>query len=101
MPTSGYTAAQRAALSFTALELAEPGRWREISVKRLSFTDIERSPLCQLYGSVTYGLRKLSIPPGDAAGLGFAAYDNQDAELLRMAWVLLLTTDDEDATPPP
>lgn len=80
-----YTAAQRAAFSFTALAMGDP-QWRTLNWRRLSFTDMEWSPLCQLYGSVSAGLRRLAILPGDVAGLGFAALNPQDAEELRLAW---------------
>ena len=84
-----FTPEQRAALSFAALVQAN-APWRDILVHRLSFTEPGWGPLEQLYGSVASGLAKLYIAPGCAAGLGFAALDAHDAELLLAEWVRLL-----------
>jgi hypothetical protein len=99
-----FTAAQRAAFSFVALAKGDP-QWRTINRRRLSFTDLDWSPLGQLYGTIAAGLSRLIILPGDPAGLGFAALNDQDAEQLRLVWVILLTPDGAgtggNPSPPP
>lgn len=93
MPT--YTAEQRAAFSFTALERGDAD-WRHgINRQRLSFTDPGWDPAAQLFGSLAACFAKLHIAPGDPAGLGFAALDAADAKRLRAAWLILLTPEDD------
>jgi hypothetical protein len=96
-----YTAEQRAAFSFVALERGGAD-WRHgINRQRLSFTDPGWDPATQLFGSLGACLAKLHIAPGDSAGLGFAAHTNpdgtvnaQDAERLRRQFVIFLTPED-------
>ena len=95
-----YTASQRAALSFAALEQGDPGAWRQISTRLLSFTTASGDPLSQLYGTITAGFTRLHIRPGATAGLGFGACGPGDAEQLRMAWMLLLTPDPAETSRP-
>ena len=89
-----FTPTQRAALSFALLVQAD-APWRDLIVRRLSFTGDGWDPLTQLFGSVAAGLGKLNVHPGEAAALGFGALDAADAEALRVAWVLLLTGADQ------
>lgn len=86
-----FTAVQRAALSWAWLEHCDPGRWREISQDKLSFTEYGQDPLTQIYGSVAAGFAALHIAPGSAAGLGFAALSVTDAIGLQATWMDLLT----------
>jgi len=89
-----YTAEQRAAFSFTALERGDADWYHGINRDRLSFTEPGWDPLTQLFGSIAAGVAKLHIAPGDFAGRGFAALDAADAKRLRAAWLILLTPED-------
>lgn len=89
MPATEYTPRQRAALSWSALVQAS-APWRDIIPHRLSFTEPGWDPLTQIYGSIARGLAQLHIGPGCAAGLGFAALDEQDARDLLEEWLHLL-----------
>lgn len=99
-----YTAEQRAALSFAALDRADAD-WRHgIDRRRLSFTDPGWDPLTQLFGSVAAGMAKLHLAPGSAAALGFAALtrpdgsvNTEDARRLRNQWRIFLPAPDDDS----
>lgn len=101
-----YTPRQRAALSWAALVRGR-APWRDIITHRLSFTEPGWDPLTQLYGSIAAGFGALHISPGEAAGLGFAAFtnadgtvDEQDAGELLEGWLPLLAAAAIQPIPP-
>jgi hypothetical protein len=107
MPDTRYTPRQRAALSWAALVRAN-APWRDILAHRLSFTEPGWDPLTQLYGSIPAGFGALHIHPGEACGLGFAAFTNadgtvneQDAAELLEGWLPLLATPGHQVHPAP
>lgn len=89
MSAAEFTPEQRAALSWAALVRAD-APWRDIVVHRLSFSEPGCDPLSQLYGSIAAGFAQLHVAPGCAAGLGFAALDEEDAGELLEEWLRLL-----------